>query len=55
MTLEPRTAQYEVVVGFAGGSRATVEVVEAEDRGGACRKATDEHGCTAVAKEIHEL
>jgi hypothetical protein len=41
----PDCKEYEVVVGFAGGSRTVVEVVEAREG----------HGRTAVAQEIHEL
>ena len=50
---ESRT--YEVVVGFAGGSRTVVEVVEAETRGEAATKACDGHGITAVSQEVLRL
>ena len=46
---------YEVVVGFAGGSRTAVEVVEAETRGDAATKACDGHGITAVSQEVLRL
>jgi hypothetical protein len=46
---------YEVVVGFAGGSRTVVEVVEAETRGEAATKACDGHGITAVSQEVLRL
>jgi len=47
--------EYEVVVGFAGGSRTVVEVVEAETRGEAATKACDGHGITAVSQEVLRL
>jgi len=47
--------EYEVVVGFAGGSRTVVEVVEAESRGEAAKKACDGHGITAVSQEVLPL
>jgi len=47
--------EYEVIVGFAGSSRTTFEVVEAKDRGEAGRQATGQYGCTAVVSEVFEL
>ena len=47
--------KYEVVVGFTGGSRTVVEVVEAETRGEAVKKAYDGHGITAVSQEVLRL
>jgi len=44
--------KFEVIVGFAGGSRTVVELVEAESRGEAARKACDGHGVTAVPQEV---
>jgi hypothetical protein len=47
--------EYEVIVGFAGSSRTTLEVVEAKDRGEAGRQATGQYGCTAVVSEVFKL
>ena len=47
--------KYEVVVGFAGGSRTVVEVVDAKTRGDAAKKACDGHGITAVSQEVLRL
>jgi hypothetical protein len=54
-TASHELSKFEVIVGFAGGSRTAVEMVEATNRGQAGSEATDRHGCTAVVREIHEL